>query len=536
MTPTIPMTSADEGRIPVTFRAAVVGTQNLSTEDAGATRALEDVLRQLAINSQRQATPTTPVRFAVVSPLTEGAARMAAVVAIRQGASLEVVLPASPDDCTIGLSEYSRGEFRALLGVATMTTILSPPSREKEASERVKSVMVDRSDVVIVVSSQSDHGDYDSTLIERYAGERYLIPTLRLEVNAPVAGTDGSYSVKGSVEMERIGLRKPGAFKDIDRFNSAHVPSSRYTTIKLGYMLGSEAEPEAGVSHAATLITPYFWRADNLALRYQRRFKGYASVAAILATLAVIAALTELVVFPRHSALTWVEVASLLAVAFVVAAGRVVGWEDRWHSARYLAERLRSAVILAAVGVSDPSEPARWFASRDRVPDWIQRAFYDIWLRIPQRTIKPSDLPPLRENIAQWQKTQASYHTRVAFRMLRREIILGRIAVVSFSLGIIIALVHALGVLDRINVGPQSLGYGSVLVAIIAGAIAQYGAQQSYGSSSEEFARIGDELEELRRYTLSAMDASSLQQSVLRTELLLRPRIVRRFTDIELPT
>jgi hypothetical protein len=468
------------------------------------------------------------VRFAVVSSLAEGIPRIAALVAIRLGASLEVILSDPPDQVSRGLSEYSRGEFRALLSAASVRTILTPQRLRYEQHRAI----ISRCDALIIVNYRAgvpqDTGETHE--IADIAMSQQL-PVIRIIIDELSEGKQPSCSViLSSMPGSLLGAE---LLKSIDRFNGAPIPKGAMLT--LDHLIPS-VNRELTIELEGKAALPYFVRADYIALRCLRAFKRYSAVVQMLTVIAVILALTQLVLLPRQEALTWAEATCLVAVVVTVWIGRLAGWYDMWQSARYLAERIRWAVVLAAAGASAPLAPG-FLIRRDQPPDWVRRAFREIWLMIPQRLATNADVPQLRPIISDWLGDHIAYHTMITMRFRRRERFFRLLGTILFTVAIGLAIVHSLGTYDPLHAAPQSLGYLSVLVPLISGAIAEYSGRQNYGHRAEESVALAQELTILKHAIMLTTEINELQDYVLRSELVARPQIRQEgIKELELPT
>ncbi len=76
-----------------------------------------------------------------------------------------------------------------------------------------------------------------------------------------------------------------------------------------------------------------------------------------LAAAAVVVVATQIIFFVGDPQIVWAEVVALIAVVITLVLGRRAGWHDRWLAARYLAERIRCGVFLAATGAGDGLRP-----------------------------------------------------------------------------------------------------------------------------------------------------------------------------------
>jgi hypothetical protein len=98
-------------------------------------------------------------------------------------------------------------------------------------------------------------------------------------------------------------------FEAIRSYNLEHIST--------GYMSGSiYGSHIPGVQQVtarpARTFLPYLRRADCVAVRCRRSFRRFSAAVGLLASAAVAAALTQLALFPRQQAFTWVELACLL--------------------------------------------------------------------------------------------------------------------------------------------------------------------------------------------------------------------------------
>src|SRR6266700_5655389 len=76
-----------------------------------------------------------------------------------------------------------------------------------------------------------------------------------------------------------------------------------------------------------------------------------------LAATAMVVVAPQIIFFVGDPQIVWAEVVALIAVVITLVLGRRAGWHDRWLAARYLAERIRCGVFLAATGAGDGLRP-----------------------------------------------------------------------------------------------------------------------------------------------------------------------------------
>lgn len=130
-----------------------------------------------------------------------------------------------------------------------------------------------------------------------------------------------------------------------------------------------------------------------------------------------------------------------------------------------------------------------------------------------------------------------AYHTRVAIVFRQREQRFRLLGLMLFAAGLWLAILHSLGSYDPLHAAPQGLGYLSVLIPIISGAIVESSGRQDYGRRAEEFTALAQELRALRRAVILATRITELQDYVLRSELIARPKVRREgIRELDLPT
>ena len=534
------------GRIPLCLRIGVTGHRDLCADDAALTDAVAEALAR--IDSRRRAgTTATPVGLAVVSALAEGADRLVARLAMLRGASLEVVLPMSPSDYVTDFKLVSsRDEFDALLAQATMVSELGWTGERDEAYERAGRVIVDRSDVVLALwDGQAARGRGGTAEIVSYA-QQQGVPVLRVGVERSRPGVPSSLPVPDADLPGTLGPLSDKAFEQLDRFNSRSVDPRIYDTkhLVLPGGLGIDVPPQ--VQRLATYAQPYFHWAEQTARASQRLYLRLARLLYSLAGAAVVLVATQIIFLDKYPRVVWAEVVALVAAIVTLTVGRLARPHDRWIAARYLAERIRSGIFLAAVGADGtsqvPPEAARsaYSAASDPNREWADRAFREISCRTPTSPVLPGELPVLRSMLIRaWIDDQISYHTRTAARLARRQRQLTWLAAGLFGVSALAALFHSMNILVEPS-EPDVWGYLSIIIPAIGAALSGYGAQREYARLAERSRLMLFRLMEVRRLVAEAKDLPALQQTARGTALLMQAETadwydVVRLHDFEVP-
>lgn len=540
-----------QGRISLYLRVGVTGHRDIDQEDPALLEAVRAAL-ELLQSRCRTGTAATPVGLAVVSALAEGADRVVARAAICRGDSLEVVLPLPAEEYLTDFEPgTSRSEFHSLLGQAAAVTELPAPGGRDEAYERAGRAVVDRSDVLLALwDGQAARGRGGTAQIVSYA-RRHGVPVLQIAAERLEPGSSRSHSHQPEVP-EVFALLSDAAFTRLDRFNQA-VPHTGRRSRQSGLLPETLATPVP--SHVTSFVNyaqPYFDRAERIAGSSQRLFIRLTRLLYSLAAAAVILVATQIIFFGHDPQIVWAEVVALTAVVVTLILGRRARWHDRWLAARYLAERLRSGVFLAAVGGGNDLRTAdrRMPSARSDPPDtvqpdpnreWVERAFREIYWRARRSPVAESEVPALRELLTEaWIDNQVAYHDGVCEQLSRRQRRLTWLAVTLFSVSALVALLHSMNVFQSAS-GPDVWGYCSVVIPAVGAAISGYSAQREYSRLAERSRLMASRLKGLKGQVEHPGRLSSLQRTAASTELVMRAETadwyeVVRLHDFEVPS
>jgi len=300
------------------------------------------------------------------------------------------------------------------------------------------------------------------------------------------------------------------------------------------------------VQQLVAYAQPYFHRAEQTARASQRLYLRLARLLYSLAGAAVVLVATQIIFLDKYPRVVWAEVVALVAAIITLTVGRLARPHDRWIATRYLAERIRSGVFLAAVGADDtsqvPPEAARpaYSAVSDPNREWADRAFREISCRTPTPPVLAAKLPVLRTMLTRaWIDDQIRYHRRTASRQARRQRQLTWLAAGLFGVSALAALFHSMNILVERS-GPDVWGYLSIIIPAIGAALSGYGAQREYARLAERSRLMLFRLLEVRRLVAEAKDLPALQQAARGTALLMQAETadwydVVRLHDFEVP-
>ncbi|HVF94316.1 MAG TPA: DUF4231 domain-containing protein [Sphingomonas sp.] len=162
------------------------------------------------------------------------------------------------------------------------------------------------------------------------------------------------------------------------------------------------------------LEVAYAW-SDRLASHFAQTYRSGHVFNFLLGSIAVLVALTGLLLPGAKLVLALLELAVILAVIVNTAIGTRAGWHRRWLDYRQLAERLRPMRSLKLLGLAAPDLPA----SNARVR-WIDWYAAGVWraMGVPSGRIAPDRPPQLAASLAEHELVpQIAYHRASAAEM-----------------------------------------------------------------------------------------------------------------------
>lgn len=555
-----------QGRVALHLRLGITGHRSISKNDTTVADAVCHRLDQVE-ERRRTGTAATPADLTVVCALAEGADRLVAWQAIQRGASLEVVLPLPVDDYLADFeSEASRAEFHTLLAKAAAVTELGQAGTREKAYERAGRAVVDRSDIMLALwDGRPARGRGGTAEIVSYA-QKQNVPVVRIAAARPGDGPPRSSPLDGQGVPEAIGPLSEDAFRWLDRFNSGSLrrwdtgwpavamePVRKRLRPHVGHIRSREpvlvppglvATAPPRVQHYVGYAQPFFHRAEAIARSKQRVFLRGSQRLYILACLAVIVVATQIIFENKNFEIVWGEVGALVLVVAILVFGWRGRWHDRWLAARYLTERIRCGVFIAATGARDGRRPVGYgrpqsdLVELDPNQEWVERAFDEINWRTSRYPPAESEVPALRKLLTDaWIDDQIEYHKRTSRRLAKRQRLLTRLAIGLFAVSAIVALFHSIHLREP-HAGVW--GYLGVIIPAMGAAASGYGAQRQYARLAERSRLMVSRLYEARDLVEHAARLSSLQRATRKAELLMHSEMtdwyaVLRLHDFEVP-
>jgi hypothetical protein len=346
--------------------------------------------------------------LSIVSALAEGSDRLGAIAALKRNFVLDVPLPFARDDYVQDFTaEASRAEFSGLLDKAR--SVLELPGERKtgnRAYEAAGLTVLGQSDIVLVIWDGGASAGRGGTTEMIQTAIRIGLPIVHVDANgknAPKIIWQGlapaSVALEAIDELPSMGLaelagivdslvRPPSAAAEIRNLTHYFEEKRNRTSVRIEYPLLLAAarvrplsradckapDPDALAAAFAekapsstkpgqidVLANAYGW-CDALGLRFAQTFRGAFVMNFMVAAFAVVLAAFSLLIPPKW-AFVAAEVVCILVVLFNTYIGRRHHWHRRWVQPREVAERLRVALPLWALGtrpVSFPGEEPSW--------------------------------------------------------------------------------------------------------------------------------------------------------------------------------
>ncbi len=387
--------------IPYRIRIGVTGHRTLPRPEVVSSlvsRVLDEEIEALldpASVDQIRKAKNTPVLFSVISPLAEGADRLVAKEVLKHGgAILQAVLPLPVNEYVQDFeSTESRQEFFDLLircrspqrikhlySDDDLVTI-EPAELRRHAYEAVGRHVVDHCDVLIAIwdglPSRGRGGTAEIVAYAREHGRPYIrvwaddVGTVEV-----VKGRGLNISSIAGVELfNTFRIEPPGEAEryqaNLDRDHFGREPGARI--------------PEETKAAIREGLFSHYVKASLLAKRNQALYRR-AGTCGYLLSAAAVASVAIAILFPAVA--TWAfsaELLILLSVSIIVGSAHRLRSAEKWIEARFLAERIRAAIYMAACGIEAATiqVPAH-LGQAEHPDDWMVRVFDEIWNRMPR--------------------------------------------------------------------------------------------------------------------------------------------------------
>ena len=523
--------------MPLSFRIGVTGHRRLQHPHRVAADLTAAVDRLIEMGPGA-GTTATPIELTVVSSLAEGTDRLVAWELIKRGARLEVVLPFQPHEYRIDFQNAaSNDEFSQLLSRASHVVVLPADDTRDDNYFRAGIAVVDRSDVIITVwDGHRAHGHGGTAEIVKYARVQRK-PLLWIQLQPGHHWVEERFGEDTDAAPLRISLLSRTAFGRLDGYNRARAPTATGAGSPPFTSASVPASLQARFGPFVEYAKPYYTRADGLSKRNQFWHRRTSDALYPIAVIAVLlAALQVLFVatnqgrpIPASQGFAVAESFSLALILGILGVATLTHWHDKWLSCRYLAERVRSSVFLAAAGVGEEVHSLRSSGLiADPSEEWLSRAFVEIWSRRPRASVDESDTGRVQRWLAEaWIDGQVVYHRHVADRTSLWERWLGRLSLLFFLLSVAAAVFHT----AELYLWPERtaqwtfdglLSYASVALPTIAAGIGAFLAHREFAQLANRSRHMVARLVEARRLLESSVTVPMVRHAAISIEQLLR--------------
>jgi len=365
----------------------------------------------------------TRLVFTLLSPLAEGADRLCAAEILKIADSeLEAVLPMAKDNYGRDFATAeSQAEFHDLLNRASRTIVLrdaAPDSAldevRKKAYEAAGRYVVDHCDLLIAIwDGKPARGRGGTAEIVAYAREKKR-PLIIISALDP-----------HDIRLEKgLGLNSQ-AFIRLGVFNSFNIAANVQDAYVDNMHRDLFANPEGQRLDGAvrerirSQLLPWYVRASLIAKRSQKNYLRAGLLVYSLSPLAVAAVALAILVPKLASPAFVVEFILLGIILLVILTSDRHRTHQNWIEARFLAERIRSAVFLTACGVqSSTLVHIRALRPQLEAGEWAVQAFAEIMRRMGP--IEPCGQTGCDLGIAyvrrHWLQDQIQFHVSKAQR------------------------------------------------------------------------------------------------------------------------
>ena len=397
----------------------------------------------------------TPIVFGVVTTLAEGAERLVAEKVLQvPGSRIQVVLPYAPADYIEELdTPASREEFERLYRSARHPVALHGSRADRERARVIAGRhVVNRCDVLIAVcdASAADRNSPEVSATVAYAKQKQR-PVITIAAQPPhdITCTRGhglNAESLGGIERLNALLIEPATLNEyVDNVYTQTFSGPKASEARASRAVADSEVPDHAREVIRKHLIPFYARASSVAKKNQQAYLRAGLWVYILAPLAVAAVVLATLFEPFNWVGFSIEFVLLLTILAIVVGTDRGRARKKWIETRFLAERLRSGMFLAACGVEAAhTRVSPYRVGLRRSDEWMERAFQEIWGRMPR--LGPCWGGTCDGFIAfiqrNWIADQITYHQGKAKDAGRRSRWLERGGVAIFVLALVAAACH----------------------------------------------------------------------------------------------
>lgn len=391
---------------------------------------------------------TTPVQLTFISPLAEGADRLAANAALQNGCTLEALLPMPKDEYEKDfVTQESRREFDNLLAKAHRITVVKNGKVPLDVDYRSNAYLnvgtetVNRCDILIALWDGKP---------SRGTGGTADIVALALKQNKPVFIV--STEEPGTIELRNGGVLMAENITELDRFNSFSIDDAELQAACEKDFIEIFPSPQADMipgylkEIVKNQLLPPYCRASKIASKFQKSYKLTGKLGYIFSTSSV-AFMAFAVIFAKHPLFSIpsyiAELLLLISLYLMIHRAEHARVHPGWLENRVLAERLRTAFYFVACGEM-PDIKLKGHSIHHHSQNWVDQAYQSILSMLPPLA-RPEDesLQPYRHFVdSAWIQGQVKYHTDKAATLSGKNNNLKYWGMLCFKIAITVSLIH----------------------------------------------------------------------------------------------
>ena len=502
-----------------------------------------DILRERVKNvidrilNNFPASKSTSVLLRILSPLAEGSDRLVAEEVLKyNGAELKVILPLCIGEYLEDFkSEDSKVDFNNLIQKAKYVfTLNEKPLKEsipenlldefkKQAYEETGRYIVDHSDVLIALWDKSPaQGKGGTADIVKYA-ESKKCPLFIVNTNSSHEIT----FVKGNGINTNL-------YKRLDDFNSFKFNDKLWNqTIKEKSDLffnenGSKKEynlPEQAKKTVKELLLPYYAYAEIFATKQQSWYKYIGLCVLWLAFISVaIIGFGAVILDHIPKYIFGIELFLLLVISILIYFSNKMGTHKYWIETRFLAEHLRTDIILAICGlkISSP-QYIRHIPEADTRNSWMILTLEEIINNIDTPKLDVNKyLIQLKYYVQKvWIEDQIEYHRNRRKKILKKSNVLEKMGEMIFYFAIIIAVIHLILNINSIILD-NILILAALLLPALGATVAAIRTHRDYKKIANDSMIMVYNLEKLGQELNKPLTTDRLHSIIRKTEEFMR--------------
>jgi hypothetical protein len=436
-------------RIGVTGHRALPGAKQIAARirEIFNTRVWELFDRPIAFKER-----TVSLSFTVLTCLAEGADRLVAQEALNSSdAVIEAVLPLMAEEYSRDfVSPESKREFAWLLEQASQVIEMELPRADGSGEERKAAYenagrhVVDHCDLLIAVwDGKSSRGRGGTAEIAAYAREKNVPLIIVSSLN------DHEIAVEKGPGLNSQAYRRLGIFNSFTL--AGEVQETYVENVSRDLFDNPEGERLDGEvkERIRSGLLSWYVRASMIAKKNQKSYFRAGLLVYSLSPLAV-AAVAIAILIPGMASLAFVSEFLLLAsILVILLSSDKQKTHKKWIEARFLAERIRSAIFLSACG----SKPSSFIHFSNLKPlleagEWTVRAFDEIMGRMnPSPSGQEAGCAVTIDFVRRhWLQEQIEFHASKATQSFTASRRLERAGWLVFLAAIFAAAWHLVGI------------------------------------------------------------------------------------------